>query len=261
MFSLFKAIKALLSGHPAEEPQAQPSQQEVDLRAQRETLFQKLYGYEYDVIDLTHLNDEALKKQYFTELEEGKAQGWMPVFVDLERLTPALEEAGDNIEAAREAWLRKSELTIDDVFAGKSETLSALNEATLHLESIQSKEIALERDLSLIGNHVILAKVPTDKPYTLFIHFFACDMEFLAPNAVISIAKRWYEQFGAIPCILSASVQTFYVPHPPSDPDTLKELAAEQFCYCPDIVYQGTDTVNALAEELAKNHEWYFWWD
>jgi Domain of unknown function (DUF4253) len=45
---------------------------------------------------------------------------------------------------------------------------------------------------------------------------------------------------------------------PVRDPD---RLARRFFRFCPDIVWQGTDTVAALAEELRATQTLYCWWD
>ena len=39
------------------------------------------------------------------------------------------------------------------------------------------------------------------------------------------------------------------------------ELALEQYAYCPDIVLQGTETVERLAAEILVAQYWFFWWD
>lgn len=38
-------------------------------------------------------------------------------------------------------------------------------------------------------------------------------------------------------------------------------MAKRMYAFCPDIVDQGTGSVDALAKELKKNNELYFWWD
>ncbi len=38
------------------------------------------------------------------------------------------------------------------------------------------------------------------------------------------------------------------------------ELARRMYQFCPDIVDQGVDNVDALARELRKGRI-YFWWD
>ena len=43
-------------------------------------------------------------------------------------------------------------------------------------------------------------------------------------------------------------------------PEELKSLAWEMFLFCEGNVLQGTDTVAALAKQLAGRH-WFLWWD
>jgi hypothetical protein len=38
-------------------------------------------------------------------------------------------------------------------------------------------------------------------------------------------------------------------------------MAKRMYAFCPDIVDQGTGSVEALAKELRKTNELYFWWD
>lgn len=40
-----------------------------------------------------------------------------------------------------------------------------------------------------------------------------------------------------------------------------KKLAAEIYQFCPDVVDQGTETVDALEEELKKTGSIFLWWD
>ena len=46
-----------------------------------------------------------------------------------------------------------------------------------------------------------------------------------------------------------------------NEPKNWLELAKEAYKVCPDIVDQGTGTVDALAEEMKKTKHLYFWWD
>jgi hypothetical protein len=44
-------------------------------------------------------------------------------------------------------------------------------------------------------------------------------------------------------------------------PDDVDAFAREVYAFCPDIVDQGTETVEALAKELRAHHVLYLWWD
>jgi hypothetical protein len=45
------------------------------------------------------------------------------------------------------------------------------------------------------------------------------------------------------------------------EPHDWNEFAKEVFKVCPDIVEQGTGSVEALADEMKKTKRLYFWWD
>ena len=45
------------------------------------------------------------------------------------------------------------------------------------------------------------------------------------------------------------------------EPMNWVEMAEECYAVCPDIVDQGTGSVQALAEELKRTRTLYFWWD
>jgi len=44
-------------------------------------------------------------------------------------------------------------------------------------------------------------------------------------------------------------------------PDNWMDLANEVYKVCPDVVSQGTETVEALADEMKRTKKLYFWWD
>ena len=44
-------------------------------------------------------------------------------------------------------------------------------------------------------------------------------------------------------------------------PKDLSAFALEMYEFCPDIVIQGTDTVEALEAETKKTNQLYLWWD
>jgi hypothetical protein len=46
-----------------------------------------------------------------------------------------------------------------------------------------------------------------------------------------------------------------------SPPSNVEELANSMYEFCPDIVEQGTETVEGLFEELKNSNTFYFWWD
>jgi Domain of unknown function (DUF4253) len=51
------------------------------------------------------------------------------------------------------------------------------------------------------------------------------------------------------------------VARPPKTREEAMALAREQFFYCTDIVYQGTESLSLLGATVLNAKAWYFWWD
>lgn len=73
--------------------------------------------------------------------------------------------------------------------------------------------------------------------------------------------KSWQERFGAEVVCMSGDVLELRVLLPPNDQTSALALAREHYVYCPDIVVQGTQTLEALAAERLRATTWFFWWD
>jgi len=109
---------------------------------------------------------------------------------------------------------------------------------------------------------VLLAIVPAanaaDSPaYLNFGGFNAC------PSTPIHVAhlREWKQRFGAVPIAITDAVIEMFLASPVQSKEDAWSLARDFYAYCPDIVDQGTGTVNRLANEIWKSPQWYFWWD
>jgi hypothetical protein len=76
-----------------------------------------------------------------------------------------------------------------------------------------------------------------------------------------ALFRLWQAQYGATPLVISGSTIEMAVARPPSTREDALALARQQYIYCPDIVEQGTETIEALAATLLNGHSWFFWWD
>ncbi len=76
-----------------------------------------------------------------------------------------------------------------------------------------------------------------------------------------AIFKYWHECYGVTVAAVTRDVIELEVQRPPTTKEQALHLAEEQFIYCPDIVYQGTGTIAALAATLLNGSVWFFWWD
>lgn len=76
-----------------------------------------------------------------------------------------------------------------------------------------------------------------------------------------AIFKYWDEHYGISVASITCDVIELEVQRPPVTKEQALQLAEQQFIYCPDIVYQGTETIAALASTLLNGRVWFFWWD
>lgn len=83
----------------------------------------------------------------------------------------------------------------------------------------------------------------------------------LEPSDHVAILKYWHERYGVELVTLGWDVLELSVLRPPTDAQTAMAVAEEQWWYCPDIVDQGAETLDALAAVQVSGHRWYFWWD
>jgi hypothetical protein len=77
-------------------------------------------------------------------------------------------------------------------------------------------------------------------------------------EGLIQTLQRWNEKYPLE--IIGADVDwvesIFF-----KQPENMLAFAEEVYKFCPDIVEQGTKTVEALAEEMKKLNTLYLWWD
>jgi hypothetical protein len=76
-----------------------------------------------------------------------------------------------------------------------------------------------------------------------------------------AIFKYWHEHYGVTVASITRDVIELEVQRPPTTREQAIQLAKQQFIYCPDIVYQGTETIAGLASTLLNGQVWFFWWD
>lgn len=81
------------------------------------------------------------------------------------------------------------------------------------------------------------------------------------PELHIAALRSWHERFGAELVGMSADVLDVRVTRRPATREEALALASEHFEYCPDIVWQGSETLAPLAATYMVSDFWYFWWD
>lgn len=80
----------------------------------------------------------------------------------------------------------------------------------------------------------------------------------IGPEQIIERLRDWDHRYGLT--LIGAGFDWLGAEfvHPPAD---MSAFAAEVYRFCPDVVDQGTETVQALAEEMRRTNSVYLWWD
>jgi hypothetical protein len=80
----------------------------------------------------------------------------------------------------------------------------------------------------------------------------------ISPEMVIKRLKEWDSRFGLI--LIGAGFDWFEAEFQRTPQDII-EFAKEVYEFCPDVVDQGTETIEALANEMKGSNSVYLWWD
>jgi Domain of unknown function (DUF4253) len=109
---------------------------------------------------------------------------------------------------------------------------------------------------------LVIGLVPTREPALVPLRLGYGDWnDCPAPVIHAALARRWSTLCGAIPVAFAGDVVEYRIAHPITGREQAITIAFEQFAYCPDIVLQGTETIERLAAGLLEARYWFFWWD
>ncbi|GAA2509858.1 hypothetical protein Ahu01nite_073130 [Winogradskya humida] len=86
-------------------------------------------------------------------------------------------------------------------------------------------------------------------------------INYTGPASLTAVVRSWEERFGVRVIGLGFAELYLSVSAPPGDQETALRVAAEHFAFCPDGVWQGTETLEKYATQLINAPFWSFWWD
>ena len=112
-------------------------------------------------------------------------------------------------------------------------------------------------------NPVIIIKLPTTAPYEALAYLCMGGWNDCPEPAIqVAVSRYWYEKYGAVPAAISHDTVEYYVERPPQTDADAKAVAVELFYFSyGDAVYQGSETFEALANQVYGSRQWYVWWD
>ncbi|WP_407917141.1 DUF4253 domain-containing protein [Kitasatospora sp. NE20-6] len=80
-------------------------------------------------------------------------------------------------------------------------------------------------------------------------------------GTIAAVLRSWEQRFGTRVVKVGFDTLHLSVAAPPTDLDEALLVAAEHVALCPDIVFQGTESLTDYAQELIDEDCWSFWWD
>ena len=80
----------------------------------------------------------------------------------------------------------------------------------------------------------------------------------ISPEVVIARLKKWDAEFGLV---LSGVGFDWMEAQFRRQPANMLEYAKEVYAFCPDVVDQGTGTVEGLAADMKRTNTLFLWWD
>ena len=224
---------------------------------------------DYEVIKGGFKNGYEIMDLYKTNLEKGKIEGYTPlIIIPTEYLSETLEIAKEDndIENANELVNKFIEvyknINVKDYINQNLEDVGDIEDIKDYYDDTYDSFISIYDLEGNITTDLILAKIPTSKPYELALYipmggFNDCPN----PEVQVSVFKYWYDKYKAYPAVVGYDTFEIFVENKPQNKDDAIKLAFEQFAFCSDIVSQGIGDISLLAGMLLKSDIWYFWWD
>jgi hypothetical protein len=117
----------------------------------------------------------------------------------------------------------------------------------------------LEQNFNINKQPDIVALVKTADKYQVLQQLETNGLNYdIDTDSVISIIKKFDERYSLD---LTGAAGDYCQFHINNDPGDWLSFAKEVYEVCPDVVDQGTGTVEALANEMKATRKLYLWWD
>jgi len=177
-----------------------------------------------------------------------------------------LEDAAADAPPVEEILAKAAELDVPRWLKWRArENLEGLDEGDGSGEAEPNNSFVLPFDINSgkPRDDLSMALLPTRSPWeAAAYHLGWTGVNYdLEPEHHVAVHKYWHERYGAELVTAAIDTMEMRVTRPPRDYDAAMKLAREQGGYCPDIIMQGVETLDALAKTVLAASAWYFWWD
>lgn len=178
------------------------------------------------------------------------------------------EASRGSADALFDAYETAQQEQLDAFYAARGKVAPVLVQDAPHgdwPEAVGGHQVPLS--LFELGAHkpksrVVIGLVPAKDPWEVPAHLkFGSWNDCPAADLHVALGREWHELFGARLIASLPDVLEYEVLSPIADREEALRVAEQQFRYCPDVVYHGHGTIEALAAALVGARYWFFWWD
>lgn len=237
---------------------------------------EEVYGCK--ALSLRQTGKQALLDLYREALADGREKGYIPVIVYENERLDQLFSAYFEPAGGREAFV--SGLLAQDHGDGRERLAAMLQELREFFDgeplevtdealdlclrefgpALGSSDFPSVPSLILSSDSPWLLRVPVEQPWEIFAWLPNCGWNTCPDvDTMMAVCRYWYEQYGAVPAMMSYDTLVFYLESPVTDRETAKALALEQTAFCDGVFEMGGPELYA-ASALNSNF-WSFWWD
>ncbi|MCI8422393.1 MAG: DUF4253 domain-containing protein [Lawsonibacter sp.] len=219
-------------------------------------------------------NTSSVMSAYLEAAARGRRESFTPILL-------VLNEQGNLVFEDLKAF--QQEMAATPVGDGKALLRRFVEEDQKEMGEYFTPEQIMEKTAALLGDDtsggkeiteflsltdyrgqvqpVVLAEIPVKEPWEVFSYLpFGGWNECPSPKEQRAAAKYWFEQYGAVPAVMTRSTLEYRLPAPVPWEQAM-ETALEQYFFCSDIVDQSFGMAGTLAGCLSRSTVWYFWWD
>lgn len=240
----------------------------------------KLFGCTAFVLD-EKMSGADVTDLYLKETEKGKAEGYTPVILALDRRVREMTDINvsefDTPEKFRKSVLSDTEggrELLDNgykqlvsyfdndmtIFAEDDETLNAMVSAKFPQSGRKLWSVKEAGNMLFDGEGVYLVRVPAANPWEVTAWLPFCGWnECPAVGDMLKICRYWYEEYGAAPAFISGDIMMFWLDKPITDKQTARDISHQHAVFCSEFL--GMAGLDAQTADIMTSNIWTFWWD
>lgn len=215
-------------------------------------------------------DEKKIIKAYMEALERGTREGFQPVLVPSDEILAEWFSYDDCSRAEILASTMSGEEFLRDSYEENIEFLEEEWEELSEKEwrgELKNEEINTFSgfmDLKRKTLETILFEIPVKNPWEVIAYLpFGGWNECPAPEYMMGVCRYWYEEYGAVPAVISHDTMEFYVEKPIDSEEKAWKVAEEHWAFDDDRVFQCTaeGTLGEVAGGILNSKVWFFWWD